>query len=55
MDKSQPKMAVDYMQNVAVATITDEKILEQADARRDAPDAVHESGGLTDPLSSGFR
>ena len=31
MDKSQPKIAVDYMQNVAVATITDEKILEQAD------------------------
>ena len=31
MDNSQPKIAVDYIENVTVATITDEKILEQAD------------------------
>lgn len=31
MDNLQPKIAVDYIENVTVATLTDEKILEQAD------------------------
>jgi len=31
MDKMSPKIAVEYTQNATVTTLTDEKILEQAD------------------------